>query len=100
MFPGGLYDVVLQSRLSTIWLGVLMGNTSSPGAPITLRKSSPSLMASPNCMIWIFSERPELTCSNALAGSCVHQIQDHSHFVQGVAWDPLNEYLATQSSDR
>jgi hypothetical protein len=33
-------------------------------------------------------------------GSCVHQIQDHSHFVQGVAWDPLNEYLATQSSDR
>ncbi|KAJ9119150.1 hypothetical protein QFC22_003641 [Naganishia vaughanmartiniae] len=33
-------------------------------------------------------------------GSCVHQIQDHSHYVQGVAWDPLNEYLATQSSDR
>lgn len=34
------------------------------------------------------------------AGSCVHQIQDHSHYVQGVAWDPLNEYIATQSSDR
>ncbi|GHJ88886.1 hypothetical protein NliqN6_5288 [Naganishia liquefaciens] len=33
-------------------------------------------------------------------GSCVHQIQDHSHYVQGVAWDPLNEFLATQSSDR
>jgi chromatin assembly factor 1 subunit B len=27
-------------------------------------------------------------------------VKDHSHFVQGVAWDPLNEFLATQSSDR
>lgn len=26
--------------------------------------------------------------------------KEHSHFVQGVAWDPLNVYLATQSSDR
>lgn len=25
---------------------------------------------------------------------------DHNHYVQGVAWDPLNEYIATQSSDR
>ena len=38
--------------------------------------------------------------SECLKGSCVHQIQDHSHYVQGVAWDPLNEYVATQSSDR
>lgn len=30
----------------------------------------------------------------------MHQIQDHSHYVQGVAWDPLDEYIATQSSDR
>jgi chromatin assembly factor 1 subunit B len=30
----------------------------------------------------------------------VRQISEHSHYVQGVAWDPLNEYIATQSSDR
>jgi chromatin assembly factor 1 subunit B len=30
----------------------------------------------------------------------VRQIAEHSHYVQGVAWDPLNEYIATQSSDR
>lgn len=30
----------------------------------------------------------------------VRQIAEHSHYVQGVAWDPLNEYVATQSSDR
>src|ERR1700753_2612097 len=30
----------------------------------------------------------------------VRQIAEHSHFVQGVAWDPLNEFVATQSSDR
>jgi chromatin assembly factor 1 subunit B len=33
-------------------------------------------------------------------GTCVRQIAEHSHYVQGVAWDPLNEYVATQSSDR
>lgn len=33
-------------------------------------------------------------------GQCVRQIAEHSHYVQGVAWDPLNEFVATQSSDR
>lgn len=33
-------------------------------------------------------------------GKCVCEIAEHSHYVQGVAWDPLNEYIATQSSDR
>ncbi|KAH8899310.1 WD40 repeat-like protein [Thozetella sp. PMI_491] len=37
---------------------------------------------------------------NAGTGTLVRQIAEHSHFVQGVAWDPLNEYIATQSSDR
>ncbi|KAJ1653545.1 Chromatin assembly factor 1 subunit [Dispira simplex] len=31
---------------------------------------------------------------------CLHCIADHSHYVQGVAWDPLGQYFATQSSDR
>ncbi|PHH62594.1 hypothetical protein CDD82_1988 [Ophiocordyceps australis] len=33
-------------------------------------------------------------------GTLVRQIAEHSHYVQGVTWDPLNEYIATQSSDR
>src|ERR1700744_423586 len=33
-------------------------------------------------------------------GAMIRQIAEHSHFVQGVAWDPLNEFVATQSSDR
>ncbi|KAL2180179.1 WD40-repeat-containing domain protein [Thermothelomyces heterothallicus CBS 202.75] len=37
---------------------------------------------------------------NAGTGTLVRQIAEHSHYVQGVAWDPLNEYIATQSSDR
>ncbi|KAL6705878.1 Chromatin assembly factor 1 subunit [Coniothyrium glycines] len=37
---------------------------------------------------------------NAQTGSIVRQIAEHNHYVQGVAWDPLNEYIATQSSDR
>ncbi|KAI1334326.1 WD40 repeat-like protein [Xylariaceae sp. FL0016] len=37
---------------------------------------------------------------NASTGMIIRQIAEHSHYVQGVAWDPLNEYIATQSSDR
>ncbi|KAK4207152.1 chromatin assembly factor 1 subunit B [Rhypophila decipiens] len=37
---------------------------------------------------------------NAATGTLVRQIAEHSHYVQGVAWDPLNEFIATQSSDR
>ena len=42
----------------------------------------------------------ELSLSRVHPGKCVHEIAEHSHYVQGVAWDPLNEYIATQSSDR
>jgi chromatin assembly factor 1 subunit B len=38
--------------------------------------------------------------SDCCIGQLVRQISEHSHYVQGVAWDPLNEYIATQSSDR
>lgn len=30
----------------------------------------------------------------------MYENAEHTHYVQGVAWDPLNEYIATQSSDR
>jgi len=35
-----------------------------------------------------------------IVGQCIRNIGEHSHYVQGVAWDPLGEYIATQSSDR
>ena len=34
------------------------------------------------------------------SGTMIRQIAEHNHYVQGVAWDPLNEFVATQSSDR
>ncbi|KAK5171791.1 Chromatin assembly factor 1 subunit [Saxophila tyrrhenica] len=40
------------------------------------------------------------TIYNASNGHTVRQIAEHNHYVQGVAWDPLNEFVATQSSDR
>lgn len=33
-------------------------------------------------------------------GTILKEYSDHAHYVQGVAWDPLDSYLATQSSDR
>ncbi|KKY19532.1 putative chromatin assembly factor 1 subunit [Phaeomoniella chlamydospora] len=38
--------------------------------------------------------------ANEFEGQLIRQIAEHSHYVQGVAWDPLNEFIATQSSDR
>ncbi|WFD29797.1 Chromatin assembly factor 1 subunit [Malassezia sp. CBS 17886] len=37
---------------------------------------------------------------NAADGSVTREIAKHQHYVQGVAWDPLDRFLATQSSDR
>lgn len=37
---------------------------------------------------------------NANDGTVIREISEHSHYIQGVAWDPLSEYIATQSSDR
>ena len=37
---------------------------------------------------------------NVATGKVVHQFCDHSHYVQGVAWDPLGRYAITQSADR
>ncbi|WBW75151.1 histone H3-H4 chaperone, CAF assembly factor (CAF-1) complex subunit B, Pcf2 [Schizosaccharomyces osmophilus] len=37
---------------------------------------------------------------NTQTGQLLFQNFDHLHYVQGVAWDPLKEYVVTQSSDR
>ena len=37
---------------------------------------------------------------NLNTGQTIRQIAEHNHYVQGVAWDPMNEFVATQSSDR
>lgn len=34
------------------------------------------------------------------AGACVAEMTDHKDWVQGVAWDPLNKFIATQGKDR
>ena len=33
-------------------------------------------------------------------GQLIATIADHTNYVQGVSWDPLNRFIATQSSDR
>lgn len=37
---------------------------------------------------------------NANSGNKVCDVAQHGNYVQGVAWDPLNEFVATQSSDK
>jgi chromatin assembly factor 1 subunit B len=52
-----------------------------------------------NCArLWDVSQGLVIQC--LWLGKCIQVLSDHSHFVQGLAWDPLNQYLATQSSDR
>ncbi|KAF3480629.1 chromatin assembly complex protein [Arthroderma uncinatum] len=52
-----------------------------------------------NVLLWVPSET-QAQPGFGQEGQMVRQIAEHSHYVQGVAWDPLNEYVATQSSDR
>jgi len=33
-------------------------------------------------------------------GAMLTQFANHKHFVQGVAWDPLQQFAVTQSADR
>jgi chromatin assembly factor 1 subunit B len=76
-----------------ILLGVPLGSTSLREARTTSQG---------------FSWRPRVTTSvstyvdraHHCLGKCVSEIAEHNHYVQGVAWDPLNEFIATQSSDR
>lgn len=37
---------------------------------------------------------------DTLQAKCVKVLKDHQHFVQGVAWDPMDQFILTQSSDR
>ncbi|KAN0065411.1 Chromatin assembly factor 1 subunit [Thecaphora frezii] len=37
---------------------------------------------------------------NVQDGHVIREISEHNHYVQGIAWDPLQEFIATQSSDR
>ncbi|KAL6862987.1 Chromatin assembly factor 1 subunit [Amphichorda felina] len=56
---------------------------------------------SPDAMHFIIGSMDNIArIYNAVSGTLVRQIAEHSHYVQGVTWDPLNEYIATQSSDR
>lgn len=43
-------------------------------------------------MIWEISEKK--------MGSMVAHLANHKHFVQGVAWDPHQQFVVTQSADR
>lgn len=77
---------------STTSHGLQMGSTLSQAAWTTLPGSTmPRLVCRESCYY-----RQKLTSS----GQLIRQIAEHQHYVQGVAWDPLNEYIATQSSDR
>lgn len=81
----------------TILPGVRLENTSSLAAPITW----------PGCMrlsmvrtLFPWPSHCYSRSKGIYIGRCVCEIAEHNHYVQGVAWDPMNEYIATQSSDR
>ena len=77
----------------TISHGLQMPSSLSLGVWITLHGYTMLKTASA-----LFPKLPGL--ANVVLGQMVRQIAEHNHYVQGVTWDPLNEYIATQSSDR
>jgi chromatin assembly factor 1 subunit B len=77
-----------------IWLGPRTASTSSLAAWTTLLASTTLRLVCPTAFAATRHETDNCT------GSVIRQVAEHNHYVQGVAWDPLNEYIATQSSDR
>lgn len=41
-----------------------------------------------------------LTNCSLTPGKSIQHLKDHKHYVQGVAWDPRGQFVATQSCDR
>lgn len=75
-----------------------MGSTSLPAALTTpLECIPPPMVRSPGFRLLGIQFTHHYS---SIAGICVREIAEHSHYVQGVAWDPLNEFVASQSSDR
>jgi chromatin assembly factor 1 subunit B len=83
--------VGLLDRRYTTWLGLQKQSTSSLGVLTILQESTMLRMVRSFCFC------PKML---TMSGQHVRQIAEHNHYVQGVAWDPLNEFVATQSSDR
>ena len=76
------------------WRGVQLANIFLLGVQIT----PPVFLLLRKACLSLYIIRTEILMPSL--GKCVYEIAEHLHYVQGVAWDPLNEYIATQSSDR
>lgn len=52
----------------------------------------------------LFLASGEIGCKaiiwDVMKGKSKFQVLDHKNFVQGVAWDPKDKFLATMSTDR
>lgn len=52
----------------------------------------------------LFLASGEVACKaiiwDVMKGKSKFQLHDHKNFVQGVAWDPKDKFLATMSTDR
>ena len=88
--------VALAELKYTIWRGLQMLSTSSLEAWTMLLEFTMHRLV----CVKRSKSRPGSLLIEYITGTLVRQVAEHSHYVQGVAWDPLNEYIATQSSDR
>jgi chromatin assembly factor 1 subunit B len=86
--------VVQLCRFMTL-LGALRENISF----LEAQTMSPGSFWCPK-VTYIHPYHPGSVLFTMSSGKCVSEIAEHNHYVQGVAWDPLNEFIATQSSDR
>ena len=50
--------------------------------------------------LWLLPADVCATSDPVPAGVCVAELTDHKNWVQGVAWDPLGKFIATQGKDR
>ena len=48
----------------------------------------------------IFSDYQLEFSPGKITGTLIRSFSDHTHYIQGVFWDPLNKFIVSQSADR
>lgn len=74
---------------------LLTGDTAKTARIWNVTDGSSKLNFVPSCQFIDLLPPPV-----SIPGLCIKQITEHTNFVQGVAWDPLGKFIATQSSYR
>lgn len=89
---GGAFGEAPRPTGSVNWRPLMLGNCGADVYDLCWSPSGERLFSgcvSGSCIVWDAATKKKL-----------QEISEHEHFVQGVTWDPRDEFLVSMSGDR